>query len=129
MKYDNKKHVTERWICAATNLSPEAVRVRMKLDPKAPAKLSACTGTKYGPQAIYDKQAATEWIEWLAAIPAYVGQPAEPRKPVPLGSISDYKPSAMLSINMQRASDAYPHTLATPKGIGNFYHNHDYGAR
>lgn len=127
MKYDHKIHVTERWICSATNLSPDAVRVRMKLDPKAPVKLSAHTGTKYGTQPIHDKQAALEWINWLATIPTYKGQPAEPRKPVPLGSMPDYKPSALLSINMQRASDVYPHDLMTPKGVGNFHHNHDYG--
>ena len=115
MKFNRKIHITERQLRDLSGLTLDALRVRSKTDPKFPEVLFVNNAQ----QMVYGKDAALEWLSWL---PGQDNKPlvaAQPATPVPLAKQGEYKPCRPMVRNLERTEKLYPHSLVTPKGIGN----------
>lgn len=122
MKYNRKKHMTQKQLSDLTGLSFDSLSVRAKTDPKYPETLFIGNGH----DIIYCRKAALEWLSWFESEPAQKLQKAGPRETKPLHQHGEYKPSEQLMINFRRASELYPHKLYTPTGAGLTHDNPNY---
>src|SRR5699024_707940 len=115
MKFDRKTHITERQLSDLSGLTLDALRVRSKTDPKFPDVLFVNNER----EIVYDKAKALTWLSWLPSQDDTPLITAQPATPVPLAKQGEYKPGRSMIRNLERTEKLYPHSLVTPKGIGN----------
>src|SRR5690625_118765 len=115
MKFDRKTHMTERQLRDLSGLTVDAIRARSKTDPKFPEALFVNNDR----EIVYDKESALEWITWMSHKKPEPLQVVPARQSKPLSQQGEYKPCRAMIRNLERTEKLYPHTLATPKGIGN----------
>src|SRR5690625_4526210 len=115
MKFNRKIHFTERQLCDLSGLTIDALRVRSKTDPKFPEVLFVNNAH----QLVYDKDAALEWVTWMSNKKEQPLEVVPARELKTLAQQGEYKPCRAMMRNLERTEKLYPHSLVTPKGIGN----------
>lgn len=123
MRYDAIKHVSTREM--ANLLGVPIEKVSGALDTlRGPLPVGkAVVNSRV--QRIYDRAAVMEWVEKRNAQskPLSVQQSSHgeivPAASWNLMQRKPWKPCGALTANFQRAAEVYPHSLITPKGVGN----------
>src|SRR5690606_4208022 len=110
--YDATKHISAHDLGGIIGLSHQRVSAKARRAGINPVRRDYAGGNLI---AVFDRKEATEWAQSLVGDRTNVTPAADwnlmQRKP--------WKPCEALTANFQRAAEVYPHSLITPKGVGN----------
>lgn len=116
-QYNEIDHITHAELAALVGKEQGALTVQMKHEG-GPRILGSIELPRERGMSYYGRGEAMAWVEGIER-PEYRGEIVPARHPKPLHAQGVYRPSPVLSINMARAAELYPHRLITPRGIGN----------